>query len=607
MAVKPNAQGIVYAGQKVHGMDMSYRPRGRGGYIPTIDECERAGDFFYKHTGKNWNLHVSKGKDVCRDRQRDKIYNGNRGWKYLLEIHSLPDEPLDVPHHILAYHLRDVAYKIVDANACLPKGLLKFIEVLSWIFIVELWIATIVASVLLTVFTAGIGVGAAIAISVAVALVSAGIQAGLEYAKAWAVGMQKLDISGTLKTNEMSLSLLKNNSEIRKRGNKITNTLIYNPSAMFAGGDSFIQGQAGSESFCYTQAYDAHKGLLGTQEVSFIDELCQNRAQVNLAGGVTFMQNLLGFEFPLAQINIFDIKNEQLRLQNQIKEWNMRINSFLSAIAKQGFFMADGKGSISAADLQQHLINTHIYKRQKDFCTVSMINALKNYNKGLRYQNPAVMNDFKLKMDTKAKFMQAFDAQYDVFAQSLDEYASLESQALDFVDFIKQNFAQITTFKNDDDKNFSIYLGIENFINPKIRHSGDKAFSYYLEQLKTDMYGKVKDPEPSFSIAGSSGGDTDGGLSEWGRHYNIHAYAGSSPKIPPFLLENPCIIWGWIYKDIKSLDLGIKEKVFFDGGYAFNNEKEADGLITIYCSKRNNKPTYTLIYKIIDNGDSGGG
>ena len=156
MAVKPNAQGIVYAGQTDgHKLDISYRPRGRGGYIPSPSECERAGDFYYKHTGKNWDLHVSKGKGVCRDRQRETIYNGHRGWRYLLEIHSLPDEPLDIPPHIIAYHLRDVAHKITDSNACLPKGLVKFLEVLSWILVIYYAIVSIVFTIIASIFSFG--------------------------------------------------------------------------------------------------------------------------------------------------------------------------------------------------------------------------------------------------------------------------------------------------------------------------------------------------------------------------------------------------------------------------------------------------------------------
>lgn len=592
MAVKPNAQGIVYAGQTDgHKLDISYRPRGRGGYIPSPSECERAGDFYYKHTGKNWDLHVSKGKGVCRDRQRETIYNGHRGWKYLLEIHSLPDEPLDIPPHIIAYHLRDVAHKITDSNACLPKGLVKFLEVLSWILVIYYAIVSIVFTIIASIFS--FGTLATLGITAIIAVCSF----GASYLQSWTNQVKiAQNLGAQYRVNSFSTALQKINNDIRKRSAQISNMLIYHPSAMFAGGQGYEMGKAGSESFCYAQAYDPNDALLGTAQSSEIDELCQNRSQVNLAGGVSFMQNLLGFEFGLARTEIFDMQSEQIRLQNQIKEWNLRINSFISAINKQGFFMAEGGSSMSAAKLQEHLINSHIKRRQKNFCVMSMLNALQSYNKGQRYKNPTVMNDFETKMDTKAKLMQVFDTQYDVFEQSLDKYQTPERQALDFIKFVKQNFEQVQKFKNTADKQFSIYLGVENYINPKIRHSGDKTFSYQV--MRND-----KSTSPSYQYTESGGGDTDGGSWEATYKYDIFVYAGGSPKIPPFLLENPYIIWGWIYKDI---DAGR-----FSGMPKFDIKKTRDTYITCYCAKRYDKKRYSPIYRLayreyVDSTDGGG-
>lgn len=586
MAVQANAQGIVYAGQQDgHGMSIAYRPRGRGGYIPSPSECERAGDFYYKHTGKNWDLHTSKGKGVCRDRQRNTIYNGNRGWKYLLEIHSLPDEPLDIPPHIIAYHLRDVAHKITDSNACLPKGLVKFLEVLSWVLVVYYAIVSIVFTVIASIFSFGtltvLGVSAIIAIC----------SFGASYLQSWTNQVKTAqNLGAEFSKNTFSTAMQRLNNEIRKRSAQISNMLIYQPSAMFAGGQAYESGKAGSESFCYAQAFDPNDALLGTSQPSELDELCQNRAQVNLAGGVSFMQNLLGFEFALARTEIFDMQNEQIRLQNGIREWNLRINSFIAAINKQGFFMAEGGSSMTAAKLQEHLINSHIKRRQKNFCVMSMLNALQSYNKGQKYKNPTVMNDFEIKMDTKNKLFQVFDAQYEVFEQSLDKYITPERQALDFIKFVKQNFEQVKQFKNTADKQIGLYLGIENYINPRIKHSGDKSFGYEIKRVYKQkpswIFDKnpIIDNNPSFNIT-ISAGSVDGG-SDSVTFYNIYAYAGFSPKIPTFLLNDCFIVWGWIYKDIQSNLFGIK--------YSPQNEyKEAEKIISVYCSKRSNEPTYT--------------
>lgn len=410
MAVQANERGIVYAGlTDGHGMSVAYIPRGRTGYIPTINECERGAGIGHKH---RWNLHATiGGNDRCRDMQRNNLWNEKRAWKHLFEIHSLPNEPLDVPHHILAHHIRDVAVKIHDSNACLPDGLLKFLRVLSWIAITYYAIVSIVAAM----FTGG-------ATLVVFVLVCMAFSTAFSFLDSWAAGVLNTNLDLELKKNSMSLSLYKNNNELAKRGAKISNLLIWQPSAMFPMGSVYEQGKAGSESFCYTQAYDANKGILGISEYSYFDELIQNRAQVSLAGGTQYMSSLLGFDFPLARIEIYDMQKEQLKLTNQCKEWQMRINSFVAALARQGFFMASGNNSITPNKLYEHLINTHIKRRQKEFCTISMLNALKNYNKGLRYQNPMVMNDFVSKHDTKQALLNIFDTTYATWEAQLDTY-----------------------------------------------------------------------------------------------------------------------------------------------------------------------------------------
>ena len=576
MAVQANAQGIVYAGlTDGHGMSVAYRPRGRAGYIPSYAECERGAGIGHKH---RWNLHaIIGGNDRCRDMQRNNLWNEVRAWKHLFEIHSLPNEPLDVPHHILAHHIRDVAVKIRDSNACLSKGLLKFIRVLSWIFIVEMLIVTIVLSICAIVFSFGAGIVAVIAI------VPTLISTAFSVLDSWAAGVLNTNIDLELKKNSLSLSLYKNNNELVKRGAKISNLLIWQPSAMFPLGSVYEQGKAGSESFCYTQAYDANKGILGTSEYSYFDELIQNRAQVSLAGGTQYMSSLLGFDFPLARVEIYDMQKEQLKLTNQCKEWQMRINSFVAALAKQGFFMASGNNSMSANKLYEHLINSHIKRRQKEFCTITMLNALKNYNKGLRYQNPMVMNDFASKHDTKQALLNTFDATYANFEAQLDTYQPLEAQALDFVDFAKQILAQVANFKNDSDKKLTLHLGSADFINARLKHSGDKAFSYTIKSTET-YNPNFNREKPSFTLtivqSGENGGDYLIG-------YDINAYAGSSPKIPPFVASNAFVVWGWVWKDI-DLSKYFKAAEIKNAVY-----KEKD----IYVQKLN----------FIDIGDGGSG
>lgn len=530
MAVKANEQGIVYAGlTDGHGMSVAYKARGRVGYIPSYAECERGAGIGHKH---RWNLHATiGGNDRCRDMQRNNLWNEVRAWKHLFEIHSLPNEPMDVPHHILAHHIRDVAVKIRESNACLPKGVITFIRVFAWLNIIALAFVSIVLAAILP--PVGIIFGT---------LLTTLASVGFSYLDSWGAALQAQDLSAEWKTNELSKALDTARTEQAKKTANITNTLAFQPQAMFPTGAIYESGKAGSETYRPSAAYDANKGILGEQDYKYIDEFMQNRAQVNQAAGVNFMNHTLGFDFPLAKIECQNLTQAQITLQNQTKEWNMRINSFVSALARQGFFMASGNNSMSAQKLYEHLINSHIKRKQMAFCSTAMIDALKNYNRGLRYKVPTMMSDFDLKLDTKSKFLQSFDALYGGWEVSLDTYKPLEAQALDFVDFAKQILAQVANFKNDDDKKLSLHLGSADFINARLKHSGDKVFSYTIKEIST-IYGNFNE-KPSFSVGIAS--DDGSGITS----YVLNAYAGSSPKIPPFLSSNVFVIWGWVWKDI---------------------------------------------------------
>lgn len=522
MAVKANAQGIVYAGlTDGYKMSVAYKARGRVGYIPSYAECERGAGIGHKH---RWNLHATiGGNDRCRDMQRNNLWNEVRGWKHLFEIHSLPDEPMDVPHYVLAYHIGNTAEKIHDSNACLPKGVATFIRVFAWLNIIALAVLSIVLTVIAP--PAGVIFGTLLITAASV---------GFSYLDSWGAAVQSLDFSAEWKTNDLSKQLDKAKVDQAKKTANITNTLCFQPQAMFPTGSLYESGKAGSESYCPSAAYDANKGILGEQDYKFVDEFMQNRAQVNQAAGINFMNHTLGFDFSLKQIEAQNLAQAQITLQNQTKEWNMRINSFVSALARQGFFMASGGSSMGADKLYEHLINSHIKRKQRAFCTIAMIDALKNYNRGLRYKVPTMMSDFDLKLDTKAKFVQNFDALYGGWESSLDTYKPLEAQALDFVDFAKQILAQVSNFKNASDKCLSLNLNSANFINARLKHSGDKAFSYNIKQIN-NIWNTQK---PSFAQA----------IEQIG--YDINVYAGSSPKIPPFVASNVFVVWGWVWKDI---------------------------------------------------------
>lgn len=103
------------------------------------------------------------------------------------------------------------------------------------------------------------------------------------------------------------------------------------------------------------------------------------------------------------------------------------------------------------------------------------------------------------------------------------------------MDFAKQILAQVANFKNDDDKKLSLHLTSADFINARLKHSGDRSMRYEFRKWN----GRDK---PSIVLAtdNETGAGTDGA--------DFYVYAGYSPKIPPFLLGDKNVIRGWIYQ-----------------------------------------------------------
>lgn len=329
----------------------------------------------------------------CRTDYKKALYNGFSyhegrcsGWREILATYSLPDEPIAISE----YDVWRVLEKAADEYhaQCKKTTSLAFWE--SLFFIITA-IATIASVGTLAPVAMSIG-----AVSSFVGIVSIGV--------GWAI-QANLDRLAT--NNEKAMSKISeqehdlNSKIMAQQSAQITNTLIFAPDAMFPSNQIYSAQKAGSQTFSPSQAYDPNKGILGQYNKDAFDEFTQNRAQVNLAGGVNFMSNLLNFDFPLATIEALDTKATIKAINQECYAWQLRLNHCFDALAYNGFGVGYGEDDKTVQNIMQKAINHHITKRQKMLEVIDTFEKLKNYNRGLRLELPMNLNQLK-KQSTKS-------------------------------------------------------------------------------------------------------------------------------------------------------------------------------------------------------------
>lgn len=226
-----------------------------------------------------------------------------------------------------------------------------------------------------------------------------------------------------------------------KQRNQITNTLIHAPTAMFPQGALYESGRAGSQTFSPSQAYDANKGILGTNEVINIDEHINNRAQVNLAGGRDFMANLLQIEIPLAQSQNHKEQNAQ-NYRNQIRKYSNAIQNMFIDLTQEGFGLGKPEVNEIFKQLNEKYINTRIRK----ICTEDFLEKNKNYNKGLRLEIPLHLRSFLKVEMSEAEKNKLIETMYEHFKEkyeeaSNNENATIEEKAQSFIEYASYHLA----------------------------------------------------------------------------------------------------------------------------------------------------------------------
>lgn len=266
-----------------------------------------------------------------------------------------------------------------------------------------------------------------------------------------------------------------------KQRNQITNTLIHAPTAMFPQGALYESGRAGSQTFSPSQAYDANKGILGTNEVINIDEHINNRAQVNLAGGRDFMANLLQIEIPLAQSQNHKEQNAQ-NYRNQIRKYSNAIQNMFIDLTQEGFGLGKPEVNEIFKQLNEKYINTRIRK----ICTEDFLEKNKNYNKGLRLEIPLHLRSFLKVEMSEAEKNKLIETMYEHFKEkyeeaSNNENATIEEKAQSFIEYASYHLADFV--RKARAKNPHTYIC--NFNNWIIFQGG-----------MNQWYGRWKYPEP---------------------------------------------------------------------------------------------------------------
>lgn len=185
----------------------------------------------------------------------------------------------------------------------------------------------------------------------------------------------------TAQTQNTNLQASLTQNTLQRQSGQLSDFLIFTPYEICATGGVYKSGEAGSESFNYTQAYDPTQGLRGDFALSPIDETLQNRAHKSLAGNSTYDTHANPLPIPKAKAQL-DFSQEQQGIKSSIKSANEDINEGYMKLSKEFFgFFENGK-HIESYYKHSHAVRIDPLKnryRINDF-----LEKQKNYAKGLR-------------------------------------------------------------------------------------------------------------------------------------------------------------------------------------------------------------------------------
>lgn len=186
----------------------------------------------------------------------------------------------------------------------------------------------------------------------------------------------------SLERKSRDLSYKKQQRDIKNSNSILTQSIIYGNYAIYANGDIFKQGAAGSKSFGLN-AYDTSKGIYAEPQDTTLDDIIFSRNGKNTAGGQQWHSNMLDFlEFPLANFCL-DADFFSKIAKNNFISIQMRINEgFHKLLYKDGgeetYFAQDGR----LQEKYDRVVKTQTLNIKKMLISNDFLDKNKSYQNG---------------------------------------------------------------------------------------------------------------------------------------------------------------------------------------------------------------------------------
>lgn len=186
----------------------------------------------------------------------------------------------------------------------------------------------------------------------------------------------------SLERQSRDLSYKKQQRDIKNSKQILIQSIIYGNYAIYANGDIFKQGAAGSKSFGLN-AYDTSKGIYGEPQDTTLDDIIFSRNGKNTAGGKQWHSNMFDFlEFPLANFSLDNdlflkiAKNHFIIIQSRINEGFHKL--FYKDDGEETYFAQDGR----LQEKYDRVIKTQTLNIKKMLISNDFLDKNKSYQNG---------------------------------------------------------------------------------------------------------------------------------------------------------------------------------------------------------------------------------
>ena len=186
----------------------------------------------------------------------------------------------------------------------------------------------------------------------------------------------------SLARQSRDLSYKRQQRDIKNSNQILTQSIIYGNYAIYANGDIFKQGAAGSKSFGLN-AYDTSKGIYAEPQDTTLDDIIFSRSGKNTAGGKQWHSNMLDFaEFPLANFSLDNdfflkiAKNHFIIIQSRINEGFHKL--FYQDDGSETYFAQDGR----LQEKYDRVVKTQTLNIKKMLISNDFLDKNKSYQNG---------------------------------------------------------------------------------------------------------------------------------------------------------------------------------------------------------------------------------